>query len=200
VALPLDDHACSPRRRQRAGKTQTKRYYYPADFVEPRKLSGGTGARLSPAAVSGGAGARLSPAAAAPPRRAPEDWPAPSCLRTGCGSGDPRSAWVAAAPRWDYSAANRSKQREQRDGRGCGQGLRHASSRHRIVKSVRPLRAPTFRRQSSLFSLLSPVPSASLRRSCSNSDKPGTARRWRAVLGGSPSTSTPRFSGPPFRA
>jgi hypothetical protein len=60
--------------------------YYPANFVEPRKLSGGTGARLSPAA-------------AAPPRRAPADWPTPSCLRTGCGSGDPRSAWVAAAPR-----------------------------------------------------------------------------------------------------
>jgi hypothetical protein len=68
----------------------------------------------------------------------------------------------------DYSAANRSKQREQRDGRGRRQGFRHASNRHRTVTSLRPLRAPISRRQSFLSSLLSPVPSASLRLSGEN--------------------------------
>jgi hypothetical protein len=67
----------------------------------------------------------------------------------------------------DYSAANRSQQREQRDGRGRRQGFPHARSLHRIVTSLRPFPAPTSRRQSSLFSLLSPVPSASFRlRAC----------------------------------
>jgi hypothetical protein len=55
------------------------RLHYPKSFAGPRTLSGG-------------AGARLSPAAAAPPRRAPADWPTPFFLHNGCGSGDPRSA------------------------------------------------------------------------------------------------------------